>query len=166
MSSLWVAVFIQVLDRTGPLMLNLNGTPYTFQKVPRIHFPTLGCSIFIIVRLSAPITDTELACCAIHVVKATNGQGNNQTVEKLEEIAEILDSKGFHIIGYAFDRDFCFNKLHSQFQQYWHLETFEKTLTIMIFKKHGPTLGYISPTSYFEMHSPSLFIRPFSNRGK
>jgi hypothetical protein len=28
MSSLWDAVFIQVLDRTGPLMLNLNGTPY------------------------------------------------------------------------------------------------------------------------------------------
>jgi hypothetical protein len=28
MSSLWDAVFIQVLDRTGPLTLNLSGTPY------------------------------------------------------------------------------------------------------------------------------------------
>jgi hypothetical protein len=28
MSSLWDAVFIQVLDRTGPLMLNLSGTLY------------------------------------------------------------------------------------------------------------------------------------------
>jgi hypothetical protein len=27
MSSPWAAVFIQVLDRTGPLMLNLSGTP-------------------------------------------------------------------------------------------------------------------------------------------
>jgi hypothetical protein len=27
MSSLWGAVFIQVLDRTGPLMLNLSRTP-------------------------------------------------------------------------------------------------------------------------------------------
>jgi hypothetical protein len=26
--SLWDALFIQVLDRTGPLMLNLSGTPY------------------------------------------------------------------------------------------------------------------------------------------
>jgi hypothetical protein len=30
MFSLWDAVFIQVLDRTGPLMLNLSGTPYRF----------------------------------------------------------------------------------------------------------------------------------------
>jgi hypothetical protein len=28
MSSLWDAVFVQVLDRTGPLMRNLSGTPY------------------------------------------------------------------------------------------------------------------------------------------
>jgi hypothetical protein len=28
MSSLWDAVFIHVLDRTGPLMLNLSDTPY------------------------------------------------------------------------------------------------------------------------------------------
>jgi hypothetical protein len=28
MPSLWDAVFIQVLDRTGPLILNLSGTPY------------------------------------------------------------------------------------------------------------------------------------------
>jgi hypothetical protein len=30
MSSLWNAVFIQVLDRTGALTLNLSGTPYTW----------------------------------------------------------------------------------------------------------------------------------------
>jgi hypothetical protein len=29
MSSLWDAVFVQVLDRTGSLMPNLSGTPYT-----------------------------------------------------------------------------------------------------------------------------------------
>jgi hypothetical protein len=28
MSSRWGAVFIQVLNRTGPLMLKLSGTPY------------------------------------------------------------------------------------------------------------------------------------------
>jgi hypothetical protein len=28
MPSLWDSVFIQVLDRTGPLMLNLSGTSY------------------------------------------------------------------------------------------------------------------------------------------
>jgi hypothetical protein len=55
-------------------------------------------------------------------------------VEKLEEIAEILGSKGFCIIGYAFDEDSCFNILHSQFQQHYHTETLEKALTIMIFK--------------------------------
>jgi hypothetical protein len=46
----------------------------------------------------------ERAYCAVHVVKATNGKGNRQTAEKLEEIAELLNSKGFHIIGYAFDK--------------------------------------------------------------
>jgi hypothetical protein len=34
MSSLWDAVFIQVLDRTGPLMLNLSGTPYIVPAKP------------------------------------------------------------------------------------------------------------------------------------
>jgi hypothetical protein len=31
MSSLWDVVFIQVLDRTGPLMLNLSRTPYVIR---------------------------------------------------------------------------------------------------------------------------------------
>jgi hypothetical protein len=33
MSSLWDAVFIQVLDRTGPLMLHLSGTPYIYAGI-------------------------------------------------------------------------------------------------------------------------------------
>jgi hypothetical protein len=41
----------------------------------------------------------------IHVVKAMDGKGNNQIVQKLKEMAEILDLKGFHIIGHAFDGD-------------------------------------------------------------
>jgi hypothetical protein len=33
MSSLWDTVFIQVLDKTGPPMLNLGGTPYTWSSI-------------------------------------------------------------------------------------------------------------------------------------
>jgi hypothetical protein len=39
MSSLWNAVFIQVLDGTGPLMLNLSGTPYiNFRQIKAIRW--------------------------------------------------------------------------------------------------------------------------------
>jgi hypothetical protein len=37
MSSLWDAVFIQVLDRTGPLMLNVSGTPCTYSSMAIYH---------------------------------------------------------------------------------------------------------------------------------
>jgi hypothetical protein len=36
MSSLWDAVFIQGVDRTGPLLLNLSGTPYVWYQF-KIH---------------------------------------------------------------------------------------------------------------------------------
>jgi hypothetical protein len=54
----------------------------------------------------------ELTCCVIHVVNAGNGKGNQQTVGKLEEITETLDTKGFQIIGSASDRGSCFNQLY------------------------------------------------------
>jgi phosphosulfolactate phosphohydrolase-like enzyme len=46
MSSLWDTVFIQVLDRTGPLMLNLSGAPdvtycskkYLFSVAMKLRF--------------------------------------------------------------------------------------------------------------------------------
>jgi hypothetical protein len=37
MSSLWDAVFIQVLDRTGPLMLKLSGPPYILIEKFGVH---------------------------------------------------------------------------------------------------------------------------------
>jgi hypothetical protein len=37
MSSLWDAMFIQVLDHTGPLILNLSGTPYTTSDLLDVH---------------------------------------------------------------------------------------------------------------------------------
>jgi hypothetical protein len=66
-------------------------------------------------------------------------------VQKLKEMAEILDLKGFHIIGHAFDGDSWFNKLYSQFQQHWHIETFEKTLTSTIFKNRARRLIISGP---------------------
>jgi hypothetical protein len=45
MSSLWDAVSIQVLGRTGPLMLNLSGTPDKIYSV--VHVPYLFVGFFI-----------------------------------------------------------------------------------------------------------------------
>jgi hypothetical protein len=42
MSFLWDAVFIQVLDRTGPLMLNLSWTPYKTDTVDIIDTADTG----------------------------------------------------------------------------------------------------------------------------
>jgi hypothetical protein len=41
MYSLWGAVFIQVLDRTGPLMLNLSGTPYMYVEALCLRTPEI-----------------------------------------------------------------------------------------------------------------------------
>jgi hypothetical protein len=77
---------------------------------------------------SKPTTDIWVyTCCAVHVVKASNRKGNHQCMENLEEIAEILDSKWFHVIGEAFDRDFYVNRFHAQFQQHWTIQTINKT---------------------------------------
>jgi hypothetical protein len=60
-------------------------------------------------------TVPNLTCCAIHCVATTNGKGNPATVAKLKEMAGILGTKGFNILGYAFDGDSCFDPLHSGF---------------------------------------------------
>jgi hypothetical protein len=83
-----------------------------------------------------PLT-LELACYAVHVFKAANGKWNDRTVGKLDKIAEILDSKGFRIIDYAFDGDSCFNRLHSELQQHWNIKTFEEATPNMSFTQ-GP----------------------------
>jgi hypothetical protein len=57
----------------------------------------------------------DLTCCAIHCVATTNGKGNPATVAKLREMAAILGTKGFNVLGYAFDGDSCFDGLHSGF---------------------------------------------------
>jgi hypothetical protein len=44
MSSLWDSVFIQVLDRTDPLMLNLNGTPDIMSAGPETQMQELAHS--------------------------------------------------------------------------------------------------------------------------
>jgi hypothetical protein len=42
MSFLWDAAFIQVLDRTGPLMLDRSGTPYVSAGVEEVHSTAVG----------------------------------------------------------------------------------------------------------------------------
>jgi hypothetical protein len=66
-------------------------------------------------------------------------------MEKLEEIAEIPDLKGFHIIGYASDGDSCFNRLHSELQQHWNIETFEEAMPNMIFNTRARGLMVTDP---------------------
>jgi hypothetical protein len=65
--------------------------PKKFHEFIFQHWSAAYSSLF--VYQLQPLTP-EFPCCALHVVKATNGKGNNQTLEKFEEIAEILDSKG------------------------------------------------------------------------
>jgi hypothetical protein len=104
--------------------------PIEFREFIFQHWNAAYSSLF--VYQLQPLTP-ELACCAVHVVKATNGKGNDRTVGKLEDIAEILDLKGFCIIGCAFDGDSCSNRLHPELQQPWNVETFNKAMPNMIF---------------------------------
>jgi hypothetical protein len=104
--------------------------PKKFYEFIFQHWDAAYSSLF--VYQLQPLTP-ELACCAVHVVKVTNGKGNDRTVGKLEEIAEILDLKGFLIIGDAFDGDSCFNRLHSELQKHWNIQTFEEATPNMIF---------------------------------
>jgi hypothetical protein len=103
--------------------------PRKFQEFIHQHWNAAYSSKF--VYQIHPLSP-ELTCCVVHVVNARNGKVNQQTVEKLEEITEILDTKGFQIIGSAFDADSCFRQLHCQFQQHWNIQTFDET-TINMF---------------------------------
>jgi hypothetical protein len=93
------------------------------------HWDAAYLSLF--VYQLQPLTP-ELVYCAVHAVNGTDDKGNDRTVKKLEEIAEILDLKGFRIIGYTFDKDSYFNRLHSELQQHWNIETFEEATPNMI----------------------------------
>jgi hypothetical protein len=103
--------------------------PRKFQEFIQQHGDAVYSSLF--VYQVQPLSP-EFTCCAVHIANARNGKGNQQTVEKLEEITEILDAKGFQVIGSAFDGDSCLNQLHCQFQQHWNIQTCDET-TVNIF---------------------------------
>jgi hypothetical protein len=69
MSSLWDAVFIQVLDCTGPLMLNLRGTPYKREDDASEHFQF--CKILRIHR-----SGSFLAAGGIHLTEIKSPQNS------------------------------------------------------------------------------------------
>jgi hypothetical protein len=98
--------------------------PRKVQELIHQHWDGAYSSLF--VHQVQPLSP-ELTCCAVHVVNARNDKGNQQRVEKLEEITEILDTKGFQIIGSAFNGDSCFSQLHCQFQHHRNIQTFDKT---------------------------------------
>jgi predicted transposase YbfD/YdcC len=116
--------------------------PRKFQEFIHQHWDAEYSSLF--VHQVHPLSP-ELPYCAVHVVNARNGKGNQQTVEKLEEITEILDTKGFQIMGSAFDGDSCFNQLHCQFQQHWNIQTFDETTVNMFFNRTSQRLMISDP---------------------
>jgi hypothetical protein len=116
--------------------------PIKFHEFICQHWDATCLSLFVY-QLQALTPD--LACCAANVVKATNGKRNDRTVGKLEEIAEILDLKGFRIIGYAFDGNSCFSRLHSELEQHWNIETFEEATPNMIFNTRARRLIVTDP---------------------
>jgi hypothetical protein len=70
--------------------------PRKFQKCIHQHRDAVYSSLF---AYQVQPFSPDLTCCVVHVVNARNGNGNQQTVEKLEEITEILDTKGFRSLA-------------------------------------------------------------------
>jgi hypothetical protein len=79
--------------------------------------------------------DPDLPCCVIHVYPARNGKGNPETVRKLLELRDKLETQfGFKVRGLAFDGDSCWNGLHDAFADEW------KTLLVNSPQGAFPTL--------------------------
>jgi hypothetical protein len=110
-----------------PIFTHFAVHPIKFHEFIFQHWDAAYSSLF--VYQLQPLTPGP-ACCVVYIIKATNGKGNDRTVGQIEKIAEILDLKGFHIIGYAFDRDSCFSRLHPELQQHWNIETIEEARQI------------------------------------
>jgi hypothetical protein len=111
-----------------------------------------------------PLTP-ELACCVIHVVKAMNAQGSNQTVETLEEIAEILDSKCFTS---SVTRSTEIPALTNFILNFNNNGTFKRSgrHCRLWFSKTGPdTWSYLTHSIFWSAFAIT-FIWPFSNRGR
>jgi hypothetical protein len=78
---------------------------------------------------------------AVHVIQAVNGKGTPEIVIKLERTKNLLSQNCFDIVGYAFDGDSCYNRLHRQFQESWRCQSRELQ----------------DPHGLFDMPVPSLF---------
>jgi hypothetical protein len=57
------------------------------------------------------------------VIRAVNGKGKPETVQKLEQTKELLIQKGPDIVGYQFDGDSCYHRLHKEFKNIWRCKS-------------------------------------------
>jgi hypothetical protein len=80
------------------------------------HFDRAYTSLF--VYQIQPI-NPKFTCCSVHVAAAISGKGTEITVATRESIARDFNNSVFSVLGYAFDGDSCFGRLHDGFQSAW-----------------------------------------------
>jgi hypothetical protein len=88
--------------------------PKEFTEFLKVHWKHAYTAMFVF--QIQPI-QPHLPCCVIHVVPEKNGKGTADTVRRLLQLRDILDSQhGFTVVGFAFDGDSAYNDLHRSFK--------------------------------------------------
>jgi hypothetical protein len=94
--------------------------PRLFQDFVLTHWHDFYSAFFVF--QASPISP-HFTCCAVHVMQPVNGKEKPETVRKLEHIKELLIQKGLNIVDYAFNGDFCYDRLHREFENIWRCES-------------------------------------------
>jgi hypothetical protein len=90
--------------------------PSAFRDFVMEHFEQAYSSLFV---YQVQPVDPRLTCYRVHTTAAINGKGDERIIIALEVIATQLRESLFTVLGYVFDGDLCFNRLHNGFQDAW-----------------------------------------------
>ena len=59
--------------------------------------------------------DSESRCFTVFVEPSTQGKATGNQIDRLESLAQLLDEKGFPVVGFGFDGDSTYSRLHKEF---------------------------------------------------
>jgi hypothetical protein len=95
----------------------LVGQPQAFVTFLKEHWTDVYSALFV---FQIQPTDPQFHCGIIHILRSTNGKGTSETVSRLFDLKQLLQTH-FHlnVCGVAFDGDSCFNRIHQDFSQTW-----------------------------------------------
>jgi hypothetical protein len=119
------------------LFSQLTANPRLFHDFVVTHWKKAYSALFV---FHIQPMSNQFTCWVVHAIQAAGGKGTPEIVINLEQIRKLLTAYGFRILGYGFDGDSCYDRVHREFQENWKRRLYQLRDQGELFKMPIPSL--------------------------